>query len=178
MCRVILIHEGGLGFRLNQIGISLSVIGVLLLPFSFFLFPVVSTRGVCVWVLFCLVFTVWEIHWFYQYISIWCCTAIDLRYPPTKSSLLWKVSLTAVSPFSTVSIHVFLLSPLPSDYLLWTLLIVILMFLRLSGTICFGALFLFINNSVTFDKLGAVNGLGTTITALFRYGWEGIGIYI
>ena len=59
--------------------------------------------------------------------------------------------------------------------LLWTLLIVILMFLQLSGTICFRALFLFINNSVTFDKLGAVNGLGTTLTALFRYGWKGVG---
>ena len=64
-------------------------------------------------------------------------------------------------------------SPLPSVYLLWTLLIVILIFVRLSGTICYGALFLFINNSVTFDKLGA----GTTLTALFRYGWKGIDTY-
>ena len=36
---------------------------------------------------------------------------------------------------------------------------------------------LFINNSVTFDKLGAVNGLGTTLTALFRYDWKGIDTY-
>ena len=41
-----LIHEGGLGFRLNQIGISLSVIGVLLLPLSLFIFPVVSTQSI------------------------------------------------------------------------------------------------------------------------------------
>ena len=87
-------------------------------------------------------------------------------------------TLKSEPPLSTVTIHIFLsLSPLSSVYLLWTLLIVILIFVRLSGTICYGALFLFINNSVTFDKLGAVNGLGTTLTALFRYGWKGIDTY-
>ena len=33
---------GGLDFSLNQIGISLSVVGAILLPFSLFLFPLVS----------------------------------------------------------------------------------------------------------------------------------------
>ena len=40
-----LLCKGGLGFSLGQIGISLSVIGGLLLPFSFFIFPLVSARG-------------------------------------------------------------------------------------------------------------------------------------
>ena len=39
-----LLCKGGLGFSLGQIGISLSVIGGLLLPFSFFIFPLVSAR--------------------------------------------------------------------------------------------------------------------------------------
>ena len=32
----------------------------------------------------------------------------------------------------------------------------------------FGAITLLINNSVTFDKLGAVNGLAVSLTAFFR----------
>ena len=41
------IHEGGLGFHLNQIRISLSVIGVLLqLPLALFIFLVVSTQSI------------------------------------------------------------------------------------------------------------------------------------
>ena len=40
-----------------------------------------------------------------------------------------------------------------STTLLWLFLVAMLLFMRLSDTVCFGALFLFINNSVTFDKL-------------------------
>ena len=40
-----LLCKGGLGFSLGQIGISLSVIGGLLLPFSFFIFPLVRARA-------------------------------------------------------------------------------------------------------------------------------------
>ena len=56
--------------------------------------------------------------------------ALQLRYLHYHHSIHSRFS-----PLS-LSYH----SPLPSVYLLWTLLIVILMFLRLSGTICFGAL--------------------------------------
>ena len=40
-----LLCKGGLGFSLGRIGISLSVVGGLLLPFSFFIFPLVSARS-------------------------------------------------------------------------------------------------------------------------------------
>ena len=57
-----------------------------------------------------------------------------------------------------------------SVYLLWSFLIVVQLSVQLFGGIqAFGALLLFINNSVTFDKLGAFNGLAGTLTALFRY---------
>ena len=41
-CLFSYLHVGGLGFALHDIGISLSVVGILNLPFSFFTFPLVS----------------------------------------------------------------------------------------------------------------------------------------
>ncbi|XP_065902795.1 uncharacterized protein [Dysidea avara] len=51
---------------------------------------------------------------------------------------------------------------------LWTFLIILLLIIRVSFNNCIVAQGLFINNSVTPDKLGAVNGLGITVTSLFR----------
>ena len=52
--------------------------------------------------------------------------------------------------------------------LLWTFLIILLLIIRVAFNNCIVAQGLFINNSVTPDKLGAVNGLGITVTSLFR----------
>ena len=52
--------------------------------------------------------------------------------------------------------------------LLWCLLILMVLLLRISMVISFGCLTFFINNSVTFDKLGAVNGLAMSLSDLFR----------
>ena len=98
---------------------------------------------VCVWVLFCLVFTVWEIHWFYLNLVPYCNWSSLFSYQvftTLKSEPYSCISTinSIHSRFSPLSLSYH--SPLPSVYLLWTLLIVILMFLRLSGTICFGAL--------------------------------------
>ena len=39
---IIFLNLGGLGFPLHNNGISLTVVGIMLLPLSFFLFPLVS----------------------------------------------------------------------------------------------------------------------------------------
>ena len=58
--------------------------------------------------------------------------------------------------------------PLLRRALLWFLLIVMVLLLRVAIVICFGCSIFFINNSVTFDKLGAVNGLAVSLTDGFR----------
>ena len=52
---------------------------------------------------------------------------------------------------------------------LWTFLIILVLVVRVGFSNCIVAQGLFINNSVTPDRLGAVNGLGITVTSLFRY---------
>ena len=63
-----------------------------------------------------------------------------------------------------------LLSPLflCSPWLLWILLIAIVFVLSASSALLFSAVFIFINNSVTFDKLGSINGLAMTLVSLTR----------
>ncbi|XP_065902775.1 uncharacterized protein [Dysidea avara] len=51
---------------------------------------------------------------------------------------------------------------------LWIILILALLTIRSTLSNCFICQALFINNSVTPDKLGAVNGLAITVTSLFR----------
>ena len=53
---------------------------------------------------------------------------------------------------------------------MWVLLCLLRFLLGLFITVSFGAAILFVNNSVTFDKLGAVNGLAVSLTALTRFG--------
>lgn len=48
-------------------------------------------------------------------------------------------------------------------------MVVVLLIIRLATTAGFAATSLFINNSVTPDKLGAINGLAVSLTSLFRY---------
>ena len=50
----------------------------------------------------------------------------------------------------------------------WPLLCFMLLVIRVAIALCLASSFLFINNSVTFDKLGSVNGLGMSMTAVFR----------
>lgn len=66
--------------------------------------------------------------------------------------------------------HLIILSLcIPSNALRWFLLIAVLFAMRISimSVICSSALF--INNSVTFNKLGSVNGLAASLTAGVRY---------
>ena len=61
--------------------------------------------------------------------------------------------------------------PLYSCYsipLMWTLLIVMLVLFRLAYEFSFAAIYTFINNSVTPDKLGSFNGLAASLTAFSR----------
>lgn len=51
---------------------------------------------------------------------------------------------------------------------LWILLCLLMCVIRFGISIGFAATALFINNSVTFDKLGSVNGLAMTMTSVFR----------
>ena len=46
------------------------------------------------------------------------------------------------------------------------------------GFLLFSTTFLFINNSVTFDKLGAINGLAMTLASITRLVfWLALGVY-
>ena len=56
----------------------------------------------------------------------------------------------------------------PSIPLMWTLLIFMLVLLRSAYDFSYAAIYIFLNNSVTPDKLGSINGLAGSITAFFR----------
>ena len=53
--------------------------------------------------------------------------------------------------------------------LVWAMLCSMMTFIRVNIALCLASSFFFINNSVTFDKLGSVNGLGMTSASFFRY---------
>ena len=42
-------------------------------------------------------------------------------------------------------------------------------FIRIAIGVNFAAIYLFLNNSVTFDKLGSFNGLSMSLTSAVRY---------
>ena len=52
---------------------------------------------------------------------------------------------------------------------LWAGLLILMLCIRVTMTTCFAAQGLLINNSVTHEKLGSVNGLAMSATALLRY---------
>ena len=56
----------------------------------------------------------------------------------------------------------------PSIPLMWVLLIIMLVLLRLAYDVSFASSYIFLNNSVTPDKLGSINGLAGSLTAFFR----------
>ncbi len=56
-----------------------------------------------------------------------------------------------------------------STPLLWFSLCVVMIIIRVTTVICMASMTLFMNNSVTFDKLGAFNGFAASLTAVFRY---------
>lgn len=121
---------GGIGFTLHEIGTSLAVVGVLLLPFLFFLYPMMERR-------------------FGSIKSFQLCATVGLvvvvllpniHYLVTSGQKIW----------------------------LWGILCTSQLILRICIGVSFGATTLLINNSVTFDKLGAVNGLAVSLTAFFR----------
>ena len=45
---------------------------------------------------------------------------------------------------------------------------ILIFVLNASVSLLFSAIFLFINNSITFDKLGSINGLAMTLTSITR----------
>ena len=56
-----------------------------------------------------------------------------------------------------------------STPLLWVLLIGMVILLRLAYDVSFATHYIFVNNSVTSNKLGSFNGLAGALTALFRF---------
>ena len=185
---MILLNLGGLGFSLHNIGISLTAVGIMLLPLSFFLFLLVS------W----LVTLTSLIHSsFYRPIDTlgpsehsncqllvtyleWCffLTSTTLTGEEDKFIFAWAYIFSLLAIPNRHSIQGISITDLPSltlllfsfsTVLVWAMLCVILLLIRVSIALCLASSYLFINNSVTFDKLGSVNGLGMTITAFFRY---------
>jgi hypothetical protein len=53
---------------------------------------------------------------------------------------------------------------------LWFVLVPLLVVLNGSITVGFSANFMFINNSVTLDKLGSINGVSIAMSSVARYG--------
>ena len=51
---------------------------------------------------------------------------------------------------------------------LWFILCTVMLVIRIVISVDFAITILFINNSVTFDKVGAINGLAMSMTSLFR----------
>ena len=64
--------------------------------------------------------------------------------------------------------------------MLWVMLCSLKFLFMVFVSASFASTILFINNSVTFDKLGAINGLAVSMTAITRYigrgGWGGRGV--
>ena len=71
------------------------------------------------------------------------------------------------------NIHLSLAHPLPMhvcrSWLLWCVLVLVLFLVSGIFTVGYSSIFLFINNSVTFDKLGSINGVAMMLTSLTRY---------
>ena len=55
-----------------------------------------------------------------------------------------------------------------SPVVLWILLISVVFVINSCSSLVYSTVFLFINNSVMFDKLGAINGLAMTFSSLSR----------
>eukprot|EP00731_Ephydatia_muelleri_P025353 Em0017g436a len=124
------IHLGGLGLSLLQIGVSLMVVGGVLLPFTLFTYPIMEKK--------------------FGSIQTFQINAILL------------VIFTILLP----NIHFLAANSQPSA--LWAGLLIVMLCIRVTMTTCFAAQGLLINNSVTHDKLGSVNGLAMSATALLR----------
>ena len=56
-----------------------------------------------------------------------------------------------------------------SHAILWSLLILLFLTIRVSAVTCVTSSSLLINNSVTADKLGTMNGLGVVVISAGRY---------
>ena len=52
--------------------------------------------------------------------------------------------------------------------LLWFLLCLAMLAISLGAETTYSSAFIFINNSVSFDKLGSINGFAMSVTALVR----------
>ena len=174
---MILLNLGGLGFPLHDIGISLTVVGIMLLPLSFFLFLLVSWSVTLTSLIHSSFYSLSDTLDLSEHSNCqqlvtyleWCFSLTSTTLTGEKYKFILKseylihsrefwwliYSLSSVFSFSTV--------------LVWAMLCVIQLLIRISIALCLASSYLFINNSVTFDKLGSVNGLGMTITALFRY---------
>ena len=80
--------------------------------------------------------------------------------------ILHEISLLHFYYLTEFTILYFLSSP--SIPLMWALLIIMLVLLRLAYDVSFASSYIFLNNSVTPDKLGSINGLAGSLTAFFR----------
>ncbi|XP_065902788.1 uncharacterized protein [Dysidea avara] len=119
---------GGLGFSLNNIGVTLAIAGVMSVPLSLTIYNIMDKR-----------------------------IGTLMTYQINASIMIILVvlfpSMTYISE---------------NHFLLWIVLIVIMVIIRTTFSNCFICQGLFVSNSVTPDKLGAINGLGIAVTSLFR----------
>lgn len=166
---------GGLGWTLHEIGISLAICGTLFLPFTF-LFPLVSSvrwylavgrRGMSTQYVFLI--TVGEEIWSGDSLPNErnCCHCVHARTAQCSLCLTRHPVSTAKYSCYTL-LHVYLtLWPIRNP-LRWFLVILGLVIIRVTFGNVLVACALFINNSVTFDKLGEVNGLAHSLTSIVR----------
>ena len=79
------------------------------------------------------------------------------------------VSLHTFYKYCIVVFFFFSLSLLVRPVVLWIGLCVLMLLIRITITIGIASTTIFVNNSVTFDKLGSLNGLTTMMVSAFRY---------
>lgn len=124
------VHLGGLGLSLLQIGLSLMIVGAVLLPFTLFTYPIMERKF-------------GSIQTFY-------------------------INAILLMIFTILLPNVHFLAVYNEPSLLWAGLLIVMLLIRITMTTCFAAQGLLINNSVTHDRLGSVNGLAMSATALLR----------
>jgi len=105
----------------------------------------------------------------------------DVSYPHGSSNcFIADLPIPHIPQFrvrNTAHIYLIELNCFNRPFLLWIFLVIVLVIVRASIANGFVCQSLFINNSVTPDKLGAVNGLAITVTSLFRYICQVCSIY-
>eukprot|EP00731_Ephydatia_muelleri_P025325 Em0017g408a len=140
--------ESGLGFSAKEIGLSLAVAGGVLLPIGLVLYPLLERK--------------------FRSINTFHMNAIPFMVMIVLFPLIYQVRISATKHLSICQLYNTKPRLKILTELLWVILIASLVVYNVTDATIFSATSLLINNSVTKDKLGSVNGLAMSSTSLVR----------